>query len=99
MRATGQVSAQGHGLTSWPLARVAAKARSSRICASSALAWIQAPWPRRTAPSSARMAAAAEGKRDGRRNVDAGGWGSVDIVSSARPSDREAAKHEDEKAH
>ena len=41
MRATGQVSAQDHGLTSWPVATVAAKARSSRICASIALAWIQ----------------------------------------------------------
>jgi hypothetical protein len=32
------------------------------------------------------MAAAAVGKRGGRRNVDAGGRGSADIVSSARAS-------------
>ena len=34
MRATGQVSAQDHGLTGWPVASVCAKARSSRTCAS-----------------------------------------------------------------
>ena len=49
-RATGQVSAQDHGLTSLPVASVAAKARSSRTCASSALADHTA-WPMRTAPA------------------------------------------------
>ena len=44
-RATGQVSAQDHGLTSGRSPSVAANARSSRTCASTALAWIQTPWP------------------------------------------------------
>jgi hypothetical protein len=38
MRASGQVSAQGHGLTAWPVAIVSAKARCSNTCASIALA-------------------------------------------------------------
>ncbi len=38
MRATGQVSAHDHGFVSRPVAMVSAKARSSRICASIALA-------------------------------------------------------------
>ena len=40
MRASGQVSAQGHGLTARPVVMVSAKARSSNTCASTALAWI-----------------------------------------------------------
>ena len=53
MRATGQVSAHDHGLTSRPVAIVSAKARSSSTCASSALAWIHAPCPSSTRPASA----------------------------------------------
>jgi len=38
--ATGQVSAQDHGLTAAPVAMLAAKARSNRTWASIALAWM-----------------------------------------------------------
>src|SRR5262245_20961850 len=57
MRATGNVSAQDHGFTAWPVATVAAKARSSRICASMALAWIQIAWPNSTSPAAASTTA------------------------------------------
>jgi len=40
MRATGQVSAQDHGLTAAPVAMLAADARSSSTWASNALAWM-----------------------------------------------------------
>lgn len=56
-------------------------------------AWAQAQ------SMDARVAAATVGKRGGRRNVDAGGRGSVDIVSSARGPDIQAPRREDEKAH
>jgi hypothetical protein len=40
MRATGQVSAHGHGFSMWPLVMAASKARASSTCAASALAWM-----------------------------------------------------------
>src|SRR5215470_7236476 len=57
MRASGHVSAQDHGLTALPVAKVCANARSSRICASTALAWIHSPWPHSTTPHTANTAA------------------------------------------
>ena len=66
MRATGQVSAQLQGLTGEPDVRVCAKARSSRICAIPALAYIHPPWAARNRPVAMRMhAAKAERERAG----------------------------------
>ena len=69
-RATGQVSAQDQGFAGRPVARLSEKARSRRICARIALAWMNSPCPISVRPAASASPATRVAGREQKRRTE-----------------------------